>query len=412
MGNTKGGFMPGTLETDIAIVGGGLAGSTAAAMLARAGIRAVLIDPHPIYPPDFRCEKLDASQVALLHKTGLAGPVLRAATADDEISVARFGRLIDRRRNTQYGLLYDTLVNTMRAEIPAEAPFIHGKATAILTSRDRQMLTLSTGDTISARLVVLANGLNLALRHALGIGREVLSACHSISIGFDLAPVGRRSFDFRALTYFPERISSRMAYLTLFPIGAIMRANLFVYRDMQDPWLRQMRQAPQQALAALMPGLRKLTGETEIMDVKIRPVDLAVSANYRRHGVVLIGDAFSTSCPAAGTGCNKVFTDVERLCNHHIPRWLASEGMGEDKIAAFYDDPVRIACETFSRDKAFFLRALSTETGALWQARRLMRFVGGAGIGALRKLRARVRADSRERASAVGAAQGLTNWKQ
>src|SRR6266576_718820 len=44
--------------TDIAIVGGGLAGSTAAAMLGRAGIPAILIDPHPVYPPDFRVEKL------------------------------------------------------------------------------------------------------------------------------------------------------------------------------------------------------------------------------------------------------------------------------------------------------------------------------------------------------------------
>ena len=44
--------------TDIAIIGGGLAGSTAAAMLGRAGISAVLIDPHETYPADFRVEKL------------------------------------------------------------------------------------------------------------------------------------------------------------------------------------------------------------------------------------------------------------------------------------------------------------------------------------------------------------------
>jgi 2-polyprenyl-6-methoxyphenol hydroxylase-like FAD-dependent oxidoreductase len=399
-------------ETDVAIVGGGLAGSTAAAMLGRAGIRAVLIDPHPTYPPDFRCEKLDASQLALLHKTGLASAVLRSATADEEICVARLGFLIDRRPNTQFGFSYDTLVNTVRAEIPPPtSAFVAGKVTAIATSPDRQTLALSTGEAISARLVVLANGLNLALRHQVGIGREVLSACHSISIGFNLTPVGRRSFDFRALTYFPERVADRMAYLTLFPIGSIMRANLFVYRDMQDAWLRQMKAAPREALHALMPGLRKLTGETELSDVKIRPVDIVVSTNYRQAGIVLAGDAFATSCPAAGTGCNKVLTDVELLCNHHIPRWLESEGMAADKIASFYDDPVKVACETFSRDKAFFLRALSTETGPLWQARRLMRLVGGVSLGAVRKVRGRIRAASREPAGA-DAAPSLSPWKQ
>jgi 2-polyprenyl-6-methoxyphenol hydroxylase-like FAD-dependent oxidoreductase len=405
--------MPDMRETDVAIVGGGLAGSTAAAMLGRAGIRAVLIDPHPTYPTDFRCEKLDASQVALLHKTGLAGPVLRAVTADEEICVARLGRLIDRRPHAQYDFFYDTLVNTVRAEIPPGSAFVPGKVTAIATSPDRQTVTLSNGDEVSARLVVLANGLNLALRHQLGIGRELLSACHSISIGFNLAPVGRRSFDFPALTYFPERVADRMAYLTLFPIGPITRANLFVYRDMQDAWLRQMKTAPREALQALMPGLRRLTGETAVSDVKIRPVDLVASTNYRQAGIVLAGDAFATSCPAAGTGCNKVLTDVELLCNHHIPRWLASDGMGADKIAAFYDDPVKVACETFSRDKAFFLRSLSTETGALWRARRLMRFVGGASVGALRGLRARIRTALHEPASAAAdAAPGLTRWKQ
>ena len=60
------------LQADVAIVGGGLAGSTAAAMLGRAGIGAVLIDPHQRYPKDFRCEKLDAAQVRLLRRTGIA----------------------------------------------------------------------------------------------------------------------------------------------------------------------------------------------------------------------------------------------------------------------------------------------------------------------------------------------------
>jgi 2-polyprenyl-6-methoxyphenol hydroxylase-like FAD-dependent oxidoreductase len=373
------------LQADVAIVGGGLAGSTAAAMLGRAGIDAVLIDPHPRYPKDFRCEKLDATQVRLLRRTGIADAVLRAATPDVEVSVARYGRLVERKPNGQYDILYDDLVNTIRAEIPGRVRFFRGKAAAIATGGARQCVTLSSGEEVFARLVVLANGLNVALRRSLGIGRDVLSACHSISIGFDLLPAGRSGFGFRALTYFPERAADRMAYLTLFPIGSVMRANLFVYRDMNDPWLREMRHAGPQVLFALMPGLRKLTGEVEIRDVKVRPVDLCVSTGYRQAGIVLVGDAFATSCPAAGTGCNKVFTDVERLCNRHVPDWLAFPGMGGEKVAAFYDDAIKAACDRASEAKAFYLRALSTGTAPSWRARRLIRFVGQLGRGTLRR---------------------------
>jgi 2-polyprenyl-6-methoxyphenol hydroxylase-like FAD-dependent oxidoreductase len=389
-------------HTDIAIVGGGLAGSTAAAMLGRAGVDAVLIDPHQVYPKDFRCEKLDASQVGLLRKTGLAGAVLPAATRVGEISVARFGHLVEKRPNEQYGILYDALVNTLRAAIPPSIEVIHAKAAAISASPDRQTITLSSGEDISARLIVLANGLNIGLRQSVGLTREIVSSCHSISIGFDLTPVGRPAFDFRALTYYPESAADRMAYLTLFPIGSTMRANLFVYRDMQDPWLRQLREAPQDALFALMPGLRKLTGEVEVTDfIKIRPVDLYVTSGYRQAGIVLTGDAFATSCPAAGTGCNKVFTDVERLCNVHIPDWLASAGMGKDKIAAFYDDEIKQACDEASEAKAYFLRALSTETGWSWTARRWSKFIGQFGVGTLRQARERFGARSLDREGAA-----------
>lgn len=389
-------------NADIAIVGGGLAGSTAAAMLGRAGVDAVLIDPHQLYPKDFRCEKLDAAQVALLRKTGLAGAVLPAATRDGEVSIARLGHLVEKRPNDQYDILYDTLVNTVRAAIPPSVQVVHAKAAAISTSPDRQKITLSSGEDISARLIVLANGLNIGLRQSVGLTREILSSCHSISIGFDLAPVGRPAFDFRALTYYPERAADRMAYLTLFPIGSTMRANLFVYRGMHDPWLRQLRETPQDALFALMPGLRKLTGEVEVTDfIKIRPVDLYVTSGYRQVGIVLVGDAFATSCPAAGTGCNKVFTDVERLCNVHIPDWLASAGMGKDKIAAFYDDEIKQDCDAASQAKAYFLRALSTETGWSWTARRWTKFVGQFGVGTLRHARGRLGARGLDREGAA-----------
>ena len=225
---------------------------------------------------------------------------------------------------------------------------------------------------------MLANGLNVGLRHQLGIARKIVSACHSISIGFDVVPAGRNSFDFPALTYFSERPSDRIPYITLFPIGTRMRANLFVYRGFDDPWLRELRRAPAETLNAALPRLKRITGAFDIPgELKIRPVDLYVNDASRQPGVVLVGDAFATSCPVAGTGCDKVFTDVERLCNVHIPQWLASDGMDADKIAAFYADPVKRACDEWSTAKAFDFRSVSIATGPYWTR---------AALGALHRL--------------------------
>ena|SRR6516164_6703560 len=94
-------------HTDIAIVGGGLAGSSAAAMLGRAGQDAVLVDPHALYPNDFRCEKLDASQITILRKTGLAEAVARAATVCGSHAPAR---VVEKKPSAQLDFLYHTLV--------------------------------------------------------------------------------------------------------------------------------------------------------------------------------------------------------------------------------------------------------------------------------------------------------------
>jgi 2-polyprenyl-6-methoxyphenol hydroxylase-like FAD-dependent oxidoreductase len=395
-------------HTDIAIVGGGLAGSMAAAMLGRAGIGVVLIDPHPVYPPELRCEKIGGDQIALLRKTGLADATLEAATVDGEVWEARFGHIVIKKPSDQHGIMYDTLVNRIRAQIPERVRVIHGKVSAVATSDLLQTVTLSGGEQISARLVVLANGLNIALRHALGIQRRVISECHSITVGFDVAPVGQPAFGFPALTYWPKRSTDRLAYLTLFPVGPKMRANMMVYRPLDDPWLRRLRDAPEDTLREIMPGLDGMVGDFKVAGpLKIRPADLYVTEGHRQNGVVLIGDAFATSCPAAGTGTTKVFTDVERLCNVHIPAWLASDGMGADKIAAFYDDPVKVACDAFSQRKAYQLRSLTLNNSPAWRAQRWARFLVRAGQGAIIALRKRLGASSRaaERVPAQTAAE-------
>ncbi len=298
-------------------------------MLGRAGIATVLIDPHPVYPASLRCEKLSGhEQLERFRKTGIAEATLRTATHDGENWIARFGHLLDKRPSQQYGIMYDALVNAIRAEIPASVEAIYAKAVAVSASAERQKITLSDGEAISARLLVLASGLNVGVLHKLGIRREIVSPCHSITLGFDIVPAGSATFGFPALTYFSERPSDRIPYVTMFPIGKRMRVNLFSYRQMNDPWLTDMRHAPEATLHTSLPGLRRIVGDFRVStEIKIRPADLYVTSGHLQPGIVMVGDAFGTTCPVTGTGTDKVFTDVERLCNIHIPAWLATDGM-------------------------------------------------------------------------------------
>src|SRR5262249_25282320 len=94
-----------------------------------------------------------------------------------------------------------------------------------------------------------------------------------------------------------------------------------------------------------------------------------------------------TSCPAAGTGTTKVFNDIRLLCNKFIPRWLASEGMDVDKIAAFYDDPEKVACEEDCLAKAYHLRSLSIDDGLSWRIKRWARFALRLAYGIARSVR-------------------------
>jgi 2-polyprenyl-6-methoxyphenol hydroxylase-like FAD-dependent oxidoreductase len=191
-----------------------------------------------------------------------------------------------------------------------------------------------------------------------------------------------------------------------------MRANLFAYRTMDDPWLRELRQAPQQTLFAAMPGLRKLMGDFQVIDrIQIRPVDLHVSKGHIQPGVVLLGDAFATSCPAAGTGARKALNDAERLCNVHIPQWLATPGMGTDKVAAFYQDPVKHACDEASLAKAYELRSFSVDPAFAWAARRLVKFGGQLARGSLRRVQGRLAAGLPHRQAAGSEPQAARSYR-
>jgi hypothetical protein len=104
---------------------------------------------------------------------------------------------------------------------------------------------------------------------------------------------------------------------------------------------------------------------------------------------------------------NKVLTDVERLCNVYVPRWLSSAGMSVEKIKEFYDDPDKRETDRASLAKAFFLRALSTETAAIWKARRQGRRLRHTALGLLRQVRRKASGNNGYAAAPAGASEPL-----
>jgi 2-polyprenyl-6-methoxyphenol hydroxylase-like FAD-dependent oxidoreductase len=354
---------------DVLIVGGGLSGTIAAITLARAGYRVGLIDRNETYPSEFRVEKVGGDQVDALARLGLLEAVAATSTRFDEIVNLRHGRVVDHTRSPHFGLLYDRFVSAMRGQLPPSVDFIVGRVVDIRTSPDTQVVTVADAAPLTARLVVLASGMSDILRTRLGIERRVIHERQSITFGFNVRDPNRAGP--AAITCYGNTPVDGIDYLTLFPVGDSLRANLFTFLDHRHRWVKKVRQDPDAALAEALPEFAERFGRFEVeQPVQTWVMDLTVARDCVKDGIVLIGDAFQTSCPAAGTGLSRLLNDIEVLCGDHVSAWLATPGMGREKIAAYYANPRKIAMDRRVLELARYRRNLTIDTSLEWRMRR------------------------------------------
>ena len=383
------------MKADVIIIGAGLAGTASAAALAKAGREVALIDARDVYPPEFRAEKFGPVQMAHLERMGLAEAAMAQVTRHESVRIARFGHIVAEGKDVEYGFHYADLVNGVRAALPDRVRRILGRVSDIATGPDRQSVTMTDGTQVEGRLLIVATGSGDAIRSKAGIGRTVLSPSHSLVFGFSLE-AAPGSYPFESLCVYGKGPADRISYIGIFRIGDEMRVNLFVYRTLDDPWTQRFRAAPTETLLETMPELARLCGELKVKGgVAVRPIDLVMAADYRRDGVVLVGDAFRTCCPIIGMGVVKVLTDVDRLCNHYVPRWFATPGLGSDKIAAFYDDEVKRQCDEKGHALSLYARSLATDPGLVWRARRVRNATVRRGLYAVRHAGHRLVAQAR-----------------
>ncbi|MBR1208537.1 MULTISPECIES: NAD(P)/FAD-dependent oxidoreductase [unclassified Bradyrhizobium] len=365
-----------TIDADVAIVGAGLAGSLARAVLSRAGYRVVLIDKRSIPPDEFRVEKIAGRQIDIFRRLGFIDDVEAVASSYDRVLNIRDGRLVDIGVGRSYGVSYANLVDMARGLTPDTSSFLLDQVINVSCSEDRQQLTLASGKRVVSRLVVLATGMAGALGYNLGMRRQMIAARHSVTFGFTIARPDNAPFGFDALTCYGKQAADGVDYLSLFPMSGGMRANLFMFRDPTDPIMRELRRDTRRTLLRLMPGLERYLGDFQIVgQVHNWVMDLSVTEGHLQPGVVLIGDAYQTNCPAAGTGVSRLLVDVERLCTEYVPRWLETDGMGTEKIAQFYSDRDKLAADLHSLQLARFRQALTSNTDVRWTMQRKLHFL-------------------------------------
>lgn len=330
-------------ETETIIVGGGFAGLCAAWVLSNRGHEVTVVERTATCRPCFKAEKLEPYQTGLLREFGLLQARRPSAEPIVEIGERQGERLRARSVGEQYGIRYHETVNRLRSLVATRATVREGLVEAIENGPHTQVVRLRDGDSLRGRLVILAAGGGGTLALDLGMRRKRLERLRTLSLGFDLRRSDGGEFSFRGLNYRPpQQQRQQVNFLTLFRVDGAMRANLFTMWSPKETRVREFLEAPLRALGHICPGLERDTGPVEV-DGKVQAVPTAYYRleNVVQPGVVVIGEEFQSVSPATGTGLDKVLTDVAVLCRDHAPEWLSTPGMGVEKIARFYHDPLK-----------------------------------------------------------------------
>ncbi|WP_043768720.1 FAD-dependent monooxygenase [Algiphilus aromaticivorans] len=174
------------VDCDVAVVGGGLVGASAALAMSRAGLSTVMIEPVPVAPaepaPDERCIGLNAASVVILKDLGVWSHIEGEAAPIRSTLVNEAGRLGSARfsaadaglealgYNTPLRAVHAALLDALKA---TDAELRHGAAVAAMQAEDdAASLQLDDGSSLRARLVVACDGTDSPLRAAAGIPTE------------------------------------------------------------------------------------------------------------------------------------------------------------------------------------------------------------------------------------------------
>jgi len=307
---------------DIAIVGGGLVGSSLAAALENSSYSVALIDSQPLAEINFKADQLDGRSIALalsskkmLSALGMWDRLKEHATAIKNIHISdqgRFGatRLDSARHEVEsFGYLVpaEHLIHTLNEQVDSLdnvtrlQPY---KVSAIENHSDHVMLKQNDGDAIQASLLIAADGANSFIRKALGIEVEAKQYQQSAIVGSLECEQAHnhtayeRFTDEGPLALLP-RERKRCGFIWMNP-AETAKSNLSLS---DSDFMNKLQQAF---------GFR--LGHINAVSKRFSyPLALLMSEQRVQQRVVLIGNAAQTLHPIAGQGLNLALRDIAEL---------------------------------------------------------------------------------------------------
>ncbi|MEM1175166.1 MAG: 2-octaprenyl-6-methoxyphenyl hydroxylase [Pseudomonadota bacterium] len=306
---------------DIVIGGGGMVGTSLALALEPLGLKVAVVEPVQVTDdeqPSFdeRSTALSRSTQRMFSAMALWDDVAAASTAIRRIHVSDKGRFafshIDAKEQGVEALghvvINRVLGGVLRHRLRSSNAtlFCPDRITAVEETDDGARLTLESGETLEAGLLVAADGARSSLREQLGIGVE------------------RKDYDQSAIigNLLPERSAAGVAYerftedgpLAMLPIADDRVAFVWVTTHFHADQL--IKQDDATFTRTLHESFGHRLGDFSKIGTRTRyPLTLSKAHRLRSSRSVLVGNAAHGLHPVAAQGFNLGLRDVAALCD-------------------------------------------------------------------------------------------------
>jgi 2-polyprenyl-6-methoxyphenol hydroxylase-like FAD-dependent oxidoreductase len=313
-----------TLQTTCCVAGGGPAGIMAGFLLARVGVRTIVLERHRDFFRDFRGDTIHPSTLQIMHELGLLDEFLklphekvrslRVLIGDTEIQVADFGHLPSVCKYIALMPQWDFLnfLAEQGRRYPGFDLHMETEATELIVEGDRVvgLRANSAGGPIEIRadLVIGADGRHSTVRERAGF--------QVTSLG---APMDVLWMRLTRHPHDPEQTGGFMNYghlLVTLNRGDYWQCAFVIRKGGYDEVRARGLDAFRAEIVKLAPYLADRVQELKDWDdIKLLTVAVDRLTQWWRPGLLCIGDAAHAMSPIGGVGVNLAVQDAVAAAN-------------------------------------------------------------------------------------------------